>query len=206
MPEQLGERKYSNLILLAPTNDISNLKEIKSKTERERLAVQSAKNTIQVAEEALKSVEEVLIMEQPIRVDDMAELSELSKRKLREFAKTCPLAGRIKVGSSRPDIICSDEKKKEVFGNPTDRGADGIHMRGVKGKKFLSETVIEAIKFTGLADKDSRMGGGRRPAQGMEIQELGWSRVEGSRQTAPRMEAQRSWASLASNQYYSLSN
>ena len=79
-------------------------------------------------------------------------------------------------------------------------------MRGVKGKKFLSETVIEAIKFTGLADKDSRMGGGQRPAQGMEIQELGWSRVEGSRQTAPRMEAQRSWASLASNQYYSLSN
>ena len=65
---------------------------------------------------------------------------------------------------SRPDIIYSDEKKKEVFGKPTDRGVDGIHMRGTKGKKFLSETVVEAIKFNGLADKDSRVVRGRRPA------------------------------------------
>ena len=88
--------------MLAPTNDISNLREIEGKKERERLAVQSAKNTIRVAEEALKSVEKVLIMEQPVRVDDMTELSEFSKRKLREFAKSCPLAGRIRIGSSRP--------------------------------------------------------------------------------------------------------
>ena len=206
VPEQLGEREYTNLILLAPTNDITNLREIVSRKERERLAVQSAKNTIRVAEEALKSVEKVLIMEQPLRVDDMAELSEFSKRKLRELAKSCPLAGRIKIGSSRPDIISSDEKKKEVFGKPTDRGVDGIHMRGAKGKKFLSETVIEAIKYNGLADKDSRVGGGRRPAHGLERQDPGWSTVEGGVRTAPRLDAQRSWASLASNQYYSLSN
>ena len=206
VPEQLGEREYTNLILLAPTNDITNLREIVSRTERERLAVQSAKNTIRVAEQALKSVETVLIMEQPLRVDDMAELSEFSKRKLREFAKSCPLAGRIKIGSSRLDIISCDEKKKEVFGKPTDRGVDGIHMRGAGGKRFLSETVIEAIKFNGLADKDSRVGGGRRPAHGLERQELGWSTVEGGARTAPRLEAQRSWANLASNQYYSLSN
>jgi hypothetical protein len=206
VPEQLGEREYTNLILLAPTNDITNLREIVSKKERERLAVQSAKNTIRVAEEALKSVEKVLIMEQPLRVDDMAELSEFSKRKLRELAKSCPLAGRIKIGSSRPDIISSDEKKKEVFGKPTDRGVDGIHMRGAKGKKFLSETVIEAIKYNGLADKDSRVGGGRRPAHGLERQDPGWSTVEVGVRTAPRLDAQRSWASLASNQYYSLSN
>ena len=46
VPEQLGERVYTNLILLAPTNDISNLRDIEGKRERERLAVQSAKNTI----------------------------------------------------------------------------------------------------------------------------------------------------------------
>ena len=176
------------------------------KKERERLAVQSAKNTIRVAEESLKSVDKVLIMEQPVRVDDLAELSEFSKSKMRKFAKKCPLAGRIKIGSSRPDIIYSDEKKKEVFGSPSGRGVDGIHMRGVKDKKFLSETVIEAIKFNGLADKDSRVVAGRRSAHGMERQEPGWSTVEAGAQSAPRMEAQRSWASLASNQYYSLSN
>ena len=155
VPELLGERRYKNLIILAPSNDISNLKEVQGKQERERLAIQSARNTVQVAEQALKSVDQVLIMEQPVRVDEMADLSELSKNKLRELVKSCPLAGKIKIGFSRPDILTSSEKKKEVFGRPNDRGVDGIHMRGTGGKKFLSETVIEAVKFNGLADKDS---------------------------------------------------
>ena len=39
VPELLGERKYKNLIMLAPSNDISNLKEYQGKQERERLAI-----------------------------------------------------------------------------------------------------------------------------------------------------------------------
>ena len=89
----------------------------------------SAKNTVKVAEEALKSVEEVLIMEQPARVDDMSELSVLSKGKLREFIRSCPLAGRIRIGSSRPDILSSEKKKTEVFGKPGDRRVDGRDAR-----------------------------------------------------------------------------
>ena len=34
VPELLGERKYTNLIMIAPTNDISNLREIKSRQEK----------------------------------------------------------------------------------------------------------------------------------------------------------------------------
>ena len=145
-------------------------------------------------------------MEQPVRVDEMADLSELSKNKLRELVKSCPLAGKIKIGFSRPDILTSSEKKKEVFGRPNDRGVDGIHMRGTGGKKFLSETVIEAVKFNGLADKDSRVERRRHSAQGMDDHMQGWSRVEGGPSSAPRMDAQRSWANLAGNQFYSLSN
>ena len=108
----LGERKYKNLIMLGPTNDISNLKEVQGKQERERLAIQSARNTVQVAEQALKLSDQVLIMEQPVRVDKMAELSELSKKKLRKLVKSCLLACKINIGFSRPDILTSREKKK----------------------------------------------------------------------------------------------
>ena len=207
VPELLGERRYASLILIAPTNDISNLREVESRQERERLATLSAKNTLKVAEEALKSVEDVLIMEQPARVDDMAELSEFSKLKLREFARSCPLAGRIRIGSSRPDILNSEKKKIKVFGKPSDRRVDGIHMRGKMGKQFLLDTFLESLKFSGLADRDTRRGGLSQPAQRMERQELGWTRVERGPRPAPQLDGQRtSWADVASNQFHSLSN
>ena len=207
VPELLGERKYTNLILIAPTNDITNLREVQTRQERERLATLSAKNTIKVAEEALKSVEEVLIMEQPARVDDMSSLSELSKKKLREFAQSCPLAGRIRIGSSRPDILNCEERKIEVFGKPSDRRVDGIHMRGKNGKQFLLDTFLEAIKMSGLADRDTRRGGISQPSQGMDRQEQGWTRVERGPRPAPRTEGQRtSWADVSRNQFHTLSN
>ena len=207
VPELLGERKYANMIMLAPTNDITNLKEVQGKEERERLAIESAKNTLRIAEKALESVDQVLIMEQPVRVDSLAKLSEFSKSKLREFARSCPLAGRIRIGSSRPDILNSDEKKAEVFGKPSDRKADGIHMRGWKGKEFLTETLKEAIRHAGLVDRDSRMGGATESAQRLEHQELGWTRVGRGARLAPRMDSQTtSWAGVASNRYSSLSN
>ena len=52
----------------------------------------------------------------------------------------------------------SEKKKAEVFGFPTAHKVDGIHMRGEKGKDFLTETIEEAVRFAGLADSDSRMG------------------------------------------------
>ena len=83
---------------------------MKGKQEREKLAIQSAKNTVGLAEWALKSVEKVLIMEQPIRLDEMAKLSEFSKSKLREFVQSCPMAGRIKIGLMV--FICEGRKAR----------------------------------------------------------------------------------------------
>ena len=189
---------------------ISNLQEAGSRQEQERLAVQSARNTVKIAEKALQSVEKVLIMEQPARVDKMADLSEFSRKKLRELVESCPLAGRIKIGSNRADIVANQEKRSEVFGKPNDRKTDGIHMRGLGGKKFLTETIKEALHCSGLADKDTRLekerqsalrmagqeqGGSRvegraRPSSGMEGQEQGWSRVEGRARPSSGMEGQ----------------
>ena len=61
----------------------------------------------------------------------MSDLSEFSKEKLREFVASCPKAGSIKIGSSQTHIVASKENRAEVFGKPTNRKADGIHMRGV---------------------------------------------------------------------------
>ena len=207
VPELLGERKYSNMILIAPTNDISNLRGVVSRKERQDLAIQSAKNTLSVAEEALKSVQEVLIMEQPTRVDELAELSEFSASKLREFARGSRLAGRIKIGSNRSDCCTSEDQKTSVFGELSSSKVDGIHMRGKEGRSFLTETLVEAAKVAGLTDRDSRMGGRRQHARGLERQEQGWSRLAGGPRPAARVEDQRrSWADVASNRFHKLSN
>ena len=80
-------------------------------------------------------------------------------------------------------------------------------MRGFKGKDFLTETLKEAVRHAGLADKDSRMEGASESSRRAEAQEPGWTRVESGARPAPRMEGQRSnWADVASNRFYSLSN
>ena len=169
--------------------------------------MQSAINTVNIAREAFKSVEKVLIMEQPARVDKMAELAEFSKKKLREFVARCPKAGSIKIGSSQTDIVASQEKRAEVFGKPTERKSDGIHMRGVGGKKFLTETIKEALHCSGLAYKDTRLEKEMQSAARMEGQGQGWSRVEGQVRTSPQLEEQiTSWAEVANNRFYPLSN
>ena len=137
----------------------------------------------------------------------MAGLSQFSKLKLREFAKHCPHAGRIKMGSSRPDILTTEEKKTEVFGQPTAHKVDGIHMLGEKGKDFLTETIKEAVKFAGLADSDSRMEKRQQSSRWMEEQEHGWSRVEEGQRSFPRLDGQeRCWGDVTSNSFYTLSN
>ena len=195
------------MIMLAPTNDISNLRDVEGRQEQERLAAQSARNTVKIPEKALESVGKVLIMEQPARVDKMADLSEYSRKKFRELVESCPLAGRIRIGSNRADIVASQEKRVEVFGKPNDRKADGIHMRGAGGKKFLTETIKEALHCSGLADKDTRGEKGRQSASRMAGQGQGWTRVEGQARPSPLLEEQRtSWADVANNRFFPLSN
>ena len=211
VPELLGERKYKNMIMMAPTNDISNLGSISNQEERVQLAILSARNTIYVAEQALEKfsyLEEVLIMEQPTRVDDLADLSRLSTVKLRELAHTSPLAGRIRIGSNQSELCTTDEQKTAIFGAPSSHKVDGVHMRGEDGKKFLTKTFVEAAKCAGLADKDSRLGGRRLAAEGLERQEYSWAQVVRGPLPASEVDGQlqQGWGELSNNRYYTLGN
>ena len=125
----------------------------------------------------------------------MSDLSEFSKEKLREFVASCPKAGSIKIGSSQTHIVASKENRAEVFGKPTKRKADDIHMRGVGGKKFLTETINEALQYSGLGDNDMRLGKERKSGGT-------GAGVEGGARPSPRLEEQRSsWAEVANNCY-----
>ena len=213
VPELLGERRYENLILMAPTNDISNLKTIKSQEEREHLARLSAMNTVYVAEQAMEkfpSLKEVLIMEHPVRVDNLAELSNLSNRKLRECARTSPLAGRMRIGSNQAESCNTEEQRKAVFGPAASSKSDGIHMRGEDGKKFMTNTFVLAVKHAGLADRDNRLGGGGQISRGLEGQEQEptWAQVVRRPQSAAEVDGQQlqSLGDVRNNQFYTLGN
>ena len=125
----------------------------------------------------------------------MSDLSEFSKEKLREFVASCPKAGSIKIGSSQTQIVASKENRAEVLWKPTKRKAGGIHMRGVGGKKFLTETINKALQYSGLGDNDMRLGKERNSGGT-------GAGVEGGARPSPRLEEQRSsWAEVANNCY-----
>ena len=218
--ELLGERPYKGLILLAPTNDITNLKTVANKEERDNLATRSARNTVRTAEEALRShpsLETVLIMEGPARVDGLLELSELRDQELKTVAGRSEFASKIKIGSNRSDLVATEEQKTKLFGSFGPKN-DGIHFRGECGGQFLADTIIEAMRTAGLADRDSRVG--RRwwsargqddesqPTRGQDGQRhQKRSRAHGARPAREMEEEQpRSWADVAANRFNALSN
>ena len=93
--EQLSLREHSYLIFGAPLNDISNIGEIDSQTEKYRLAVQSSENCIKLAEEVLKrfsKLEKVIIHERLPRADYLSDLSEYSNFALRSLSEKSQLS------------------------------------------------------------------------------------------------------------------
>jgi hypothetical protein len=203
LPRLLGERPYSSAIILAPCNDITNLRGFSSPEEQRLMASQSSRNTIRVIEDALRSyptLRKIVCTERLVRVDDMAELSSYSNSELRRLAVASEFANMIVVSSNSSELCTTEEEKVSVFRAPNSKGADGIHMRGEKGQEFFTNILIAAAKLTGLSS--SGLGGGRQAAPGMEAeQESRWARGP---QPASGLEEQEqrgqvaTWAEVAS--------
>ena len=211
--ELLGERPYRGLIILAPTNDISNLEKVKSH-EQNNLAARSAHNTVRLAEDAIRSsttLETVLIMEQPARVDNLAELSSYSATKLKEAVAKSEFSDRIKIGSNCSDKVTTEEKKQDIFGAPSKKN-DGVHMRGKSGPQFLTATIEKAIRTAGMADRDSRLAGRMPAAEGLDVdgdQSAGWRTVGRGGRTAASEEVQeqpRTWAEVSARSVFNQGN
>ena len=206
MEELLGERPYKGLIVLAPTNDISNLENVSNQEDQVNLAGRSAMNTVRQAEDALRSspsLETVLILEQQTRVDKLTGLAEHSAAQMRDAVKKSEFAARIKIGSNRSEMVETEKQKQDVFGAPSKKN-DGIHMRGEKGPQFLADTIVAAIREAGLADRDFRRrpgAGGRRPDRGPQADYQGWRKVGrgGHPSTSPKAQEPRTWAEVTAN-------
>ena len=203
LPRLLKERSYSSAIIMAPCNDISNLSELSSPEEQRLMGSQSSRNTIKTIENALRNfptLRKVVCVERPIRVDDMAELSEFSNSELRRLAQTSEFASRITVSSNRAELCRSEEQKVAIFKATNTQGADGIHMRGEKGGEFFTNMLIDAAKMAGLSS--SWLGGGRQAASEMDASKLRKSRGP---QPSSELESQQNriqaatWAEVASN-------
>ena len=154
------------------------------------MASQSFRNTIRIIEDALRScptLRKVVCTERPVRVDDMAELSLYSNSELRRLAVASEFASRIVVSSNMSELCTTEEEKVEVFRAPNSKGADGIHMRGVNGAEFFTETLIAAAK---LASTSSRgLARGRQAASRLD----GEQESRGTREPLPssRLKRQR---------------
>ena len=153
VPELLAQREYTNLIIQAPCNDITNLRNIEDEDEKNALAEQSAFNTLATAEMALKdfpTLERVLVLEQPPRVDGLEELSSYSKFVLRGAVERSSLRNRIAVRSLNSLEYTTDQMKVDIFGSPSNSRSDGIHLAGKKGRQLYTDSILTAIQQSGL--------------------------------------------------------
>ena len=150
--ELLKVRPFRGAVMMAPCNDISNLKDL-GWEEQYKMAEKSALNTVAVVEEALEDfpgLERFLLLEYPPRADSerLSSLSDFASFCLRETALRSKYGSRIMV---KPLECLNNASNYKVFG-PTNRGPrfDGIHLRGKQGKHLFTNDIIFALESAGM--------------------------------------------------------
>ena len=151
--ELLSYREHSLLIFGAPGIDISNIDGLESQAEQYRLAVKSSENCIAISEQALKDfpkLEKVIIHERFPRSDHLADLSEYSNFALSSLADKSVLKNRISVVPMTELHFTTEERMIDIFGSPTSRPYDGIHLRSKLGSLLYNKCLISAIRTAGI--------------------------------------------------------
>ena len=151
--EHMKTREHSHLIFGAPGNDISNIGNIQDKTEQHKLAVQSSKNCIDIAEKALRKfpkLEKVIIPERLPRADHLSDLSEYSNFALRTLAEKSTLSSRILVVPMEALHYTTHERMVSIFGSTNSHNFDGIHLNGKLGSRLYNDCLISAVRAAGI--------------------------------------------------------
>ena len=151
---------YSELVLSAPTVDITNLDTSKltpaHNTEvYKQSVVMSCRNIFTAAENALRSsskLSKVMILEHPPRFD-LPEVDPLGlKPQLANYANmmfaqlwlASPLKEKINIG--RHNLDCSQDKFIEKFMDERTNKFDGVHMYGWNGRQAYTSSLIHIMK------------------------------------------------------------
>ena len=143
-------------ILLTPSNNIKNIEYLNSE-EQNRLAIKTSADTVTIIENALEqhdSLEKVVVVELPPR-DDSRRLEELTKFAnftLRNTVQKSIYKDKITIASLESIYHYTNQ---EIFGSPSLRKSDGIHMRGKLGKKVYTDCILWALKSAGLCQTRS---------------------------------------------------
>ena len=158
VPVQLAEGNYNQLVMQAPSVDITNMKRVVNKTSKQYQkgeASTSSFNTIKTAEKALQkfpNLKGVLIVERAPRHDNMREISQFSNQELHRHLKHSLYKDKIKIGLHTLDF--EGEEKDSVYGsNKTNTKPDGYHLRGPNGKNSFTKSLLNIFNKAGLNKK-----------------------------------------------------
>ena len=151
VPELLNERSYGSLIVLTPSNNITNIENL-DREEQNRLAIKTSTDTVTIIEQALEqhdSLEKVVVVELPPRDDKkrLEELTEFANFALRNTILKSAYKNQISIASLESLYQYTNQ---EIFGSPSLWKSDGIHLRGKHGAKVYTECILVALKSAGL--------------------------------------------------------
>ena len=137
--------------MLTPSNNIKNIENLEAE-EQKKLAFKTAADTVTIVEKAIansESLEKAVIVELPPRADSkiLQELTEFTNFTLRSLVENSKLNKQINIASLDPLYAHSEY---DIFGSPSARQSDGIHMRGKFGKKVYTESILTALMSAGL--------------------------------------------------------
>ena len=156
VPRLLSNHSVTNLILQSPTSDVTNLSQVPESQQKDFIK-QSARNMVGIMEKARAehpSLRKVIILEQLPRTDSdqLSSLANTYNATLRDLVAATPASSQcqILVASHSSLHPTSQNMQSDMFGFPSDRGTDGIHFRGKQGSKKHTNSIISALKTTGL--------------------------------------------------------
>ena len=156
VPKLLSEKRYANLIVLTPSNNIKNIENMPKK-QQDQMAVDTPLETLAVIEKALKdnpSLKKVVIVELPPRADShrLSELTEFSNFVLKGAVEKSKYRNQISIGAL--DSMY-DYSNRDIFGSMNYHKYDGIHMHSKLGRQVYSNCVLAALESAGLTSTES---------------------------------------------------
>ena len=162
--KELDGESYSVLVIGGGTVEITNLstdvtpEEDISKFKEE--VIKSSQNLFTLAESALhkySSLEKVIILRRPPRFDPVSmdplelkpQLSKLGDSVLFDLWCNSSFKKKIVLGEHQIPHRMNDDHY-EVFGHPSDKLYDGLHMRGHAGRQAFQESVLNILGNAGV--------------------------------------------------------
>ena len=162
LPQLLRTVHVDNLFLQMPTNDISSLSQYvnnKGTIELEKIDMvhtfiyNMTKTMISFASSSLDNypIKLVILIDIPIRIDKMSDLSKLANKYLRENLKKLKNNKRIILANH--SIHQQGHSLQKIFGNYQTYNFDRIHLRGVMGRQVMQKSFTDIIRQALPPDK-----------------------------------------------------